>query len=176
MRERLICGKLLKARGLIGEIGVQPYADDPSRFYKIRQCRAETEDGETIKELVVKHVNVAGNKVFLRFEGYDSRDTVSALTGYYLSIPRSEAVPLDQDSWYVCDLISCRVEDEKRGFVGVVEDVIQNNAQDVLKVCSEGEKPLYIPLLKRALISVDPAQKLIRLRLQDGLYEIYRES
>lgn len=174
LKDRLVVGKLLKSRGLAGELGIFPYADDLSRFSRLRVCQLESEDGKALRQLTVNHVSVSGSKVFLRFEGVNTREEAEKLTGFYLSVPRSEAVPLDEDSWYVTDLLSCHVFDEKRGDLGILTEVVGNSANDLLRVCRENENDLYIPFRKALLDSVDPVKGEIRLRLPDGLYELYR--
>lgn len=174
MKEYLVVGKLLKSRGLAGEIAVYPYAEDPARFRNLRHCRLESQTREFIRELSIKHVSIAGDRVFLRFEGVDSRDAADKLTGCYLSVPRAEAVPLEENSWYVADLIGCRVFDRERGELGTLTQVISNKANDLLLVRNETEKDLYIPFLKALLDKVDPLLGEIHLRLPEGLYEIYR--
>lgn len=176
LKEHLVVGKLLKSRGLSGEIGIYPYADDLSRFLQLRTCRLENEDGHFVREISVIHANVSGNKVFLRFEGIETREDADKLTGLYLSVPRSEAVPLAENSWYVTDLLKCRVFDRERGELGILIQVIENNANDLLQVRKDGEKDLYIPFLKSILEKVDPVGGEIHLRLPAGLYELYRNE
>lgn len=175
MRERLICGKLLKARGLKGEIAVRASADEPERFLSLRTCRAVTEEGECVRELRIVHASLSGNQVFLRFDGINSREEAEKLTGLYLSIPRELALPLGENSWYSCDLEGSRVVDRQRGLLGTVAEISSNGVQDLLRVCKNGEPDIYIPVLRRILKRVDIAAGTLELELPDGLYEVYRE-
>ena len=175
MRERLICGKLLKARGLKGEIAVRASADEPLRFLSLRDCRAETENGECVRELCIVHASVSGSQVYLRFEGINSREEAEKLTGLFLSIPRELALPLGENSWYGCDLEGCRVIDRQHGLLGSVAEVSSNGMQDLLRVCKNGEPDIYVPFLRKILKRVDIAAGTLELELPDGLYEVYRE-
>lgn len=174
MRERLVTGKILKARGLNGDLKILPYADETERFRRLKVCRAEREDGSTVAELKVLKAEVHDRQVVLRFQGYESREAAERLQGLYLSVPRSEALSLSADKWFVCDLIGCNVRAEVEGDLGQVEEVLETPQSDILKVVKAGEQPLLIPLRKDYLIKVDTATKSIELRLPDGLYEVYR--
>ena len=176
MEEWLVVGKLLKARGLKGEIGVQAYSDDPSRFFRIKTCRVENEDGSIVRPISVTKAKIAGNKIFLQFEGVTSREAAEVLTGSYLSVPRAEAVPLEKDSWFNTDLQGCEVFDTKRGSLGTVSQVLNYEANDVLEISKVGEKALYLPLLKSLLLEVKVQEKKIFVDLPPGLYEIYRSK
>ncbi|MDO5033305.1 MAG: ribosome maturation factor RimM [Eubacteriales bacterium] len=174
MQDLLVTGKLLKARGLQGEIGLEPYADDLARYRKLRTCFLENSKGEPLRELEVVGVKLAGNRVYLRFAGIDSREAAAALSNHYLSVPRSEAQSLNEAQHYVADIVGCRVEDEQHGDLGQVTDIYLQNGQNLMKISQPGQADLFMPYVPALLLEVNPAQSFMRVRLPQGLYELYR--
>lgn len=174
MQDLLVTGKLLKARGLRGEIGLEPYADNLERYRKLRTCYLEDKEGQVIRELEVVAVNVAGNKIFLRFAGIDSREEAAALSNHFLSVKRSEAQSLDEAHHYLADIIGCQVEDKEHGLLGQVTEFYTQTGQNLIKVSQAGQADLLMPFVPALIQDVDQSQGLIRVNLPEGLYELYR--
>lgn len=174
MRERLVSGQFLKARGLAGEIGLRPFVEDLQHFLRLRDVYAEDETGAVRARLSILHVSLAGDRVFLRFAAHPSRESVEPLVGLYLSVDRKDAQTLPEGSWYDADLIGCTVLDRQRGELGLVRAISSNGAQDLLVISRSGQADLLVPVMKAYQIEVDVAQGRIVLDLPDGLYEVYR--
>ena len=60
---------------------------------------------------------------------------------------------LPKDTYFVEDLIGCRVSDDTGRELGTLTDVFETGANDVYEI--SGEKKLLLPALKRAIISTD---------------------
>lgn len=176
MEELLVTGKLLKARGLKGEIALNAYADNPERYLRLKNCFLENEDGEVLEELEIVGVKIEGKKIFLKFKNYENRDLVSKLSNYYISVRRSEADTLGPNEYYLADILQCEVFHDEYGHLGSVEDVIINSSQPILRVTKSGEADLYVPFIEQSKKNVDVRNKKITIALPEGLYEIYRGS
>lgn len=174
MQDLLVTGKLLKARGLRGEIGLEPYADNLERYRKLRTCYLEDKEGQVIRELEVVAVSLAGNKIFLRFAGIDSREEASVLSNYYVSVKRSEAQSLGESHHYLADIMGCQVEDKEHGLLGQVTEFYTQTGQNLMKVSQAGQADLLIPFVPALVSEVNQGQKLIKVNLPEGLYELYR--
>lgn len=176
LKQRLVIGRLGKARGLKGEVWLYPTTDQINRFSKLTRCFAEDERGQVLKSLEVTSYQLAGNKLCLAFAGYSDRDAAESLTGFYLSVDRAEAVPLEAGEYYIADLIGCQVYDADRGLLGQVKEVVSGVGADVFVVHQAGQKDLLCPNLKTIVKKVDIDGARIDLALPEGLYEIYRDS
>ncbi len=176
MEELLVTGKLMRPRGLKGEIALYAYADNPERYLRLKSCFLENEEGEVLEELELVGVRIEGKKVFLKFKNYESRESVSKLSNYYISVRRSEADTLGPNEYYLADILQCEVYHDKYGYLGSVEEVILNSAQPVLRITKSGEADLYVPFIEQSKKNVDVRNKKITLAMPEGLYEIYRGS
>ena len=60
---------------------------------------------------------------------------------------------MPEDSYYVADLIDCKVFDTEGEELGTVYDVIETGSNDVYWV--KGKKEVLIPALKEIVVKVD---------------------
>ena len=97
-----------------------------------------------------------------------SREAAQVFKGAQLQIFRSSLPPLEEDSYYWCDLIGLEVMDKRRGFVGKLDAIMQTGANDVY-VVKEGTSETLIPVIKSVVKKVDLENGLIEVDLPDGL-------
>lgn len=175
-QERIIVAKLLRPHGVRGAINVLPYSDYLERFHDLETVFLENESGKVIRKLEVDRADIRDTKVYLHFRDYPDRTAVEALKGLFISIPREEAVELPQDTWFITDLVGCDVISEREGNIGVVKEVVYNSAQDMLLIAKDGEKDIYLPMIRAFILNVDIAEKRIDVKLPEGLFDLYRAS
>lgn len=152
-------GFVQRAHGVGGALKVQPLGSDPARFMPLKSVTVER--GGVFAEYAVTEVQVRAQTVYLALEGVGDRNAAERLRGAYICVPRAEAVRLPADTYFICDLVGCRVTDTSGQDWGVITDVLQTGANDVYVV--QGQKELLVPALKRVLRSVDIDGKHILL-------------
>jgi len=86
------------------------------------------------------------------------------LRNKYLEVSRENAKELEEDSYYIADLIQCRVYDTEGKEIGPVYDVLETGSNDVYWVKGEGVKEVLIPALKDIVTSVDVESRKIVIR------------
>ncbi|MHB1315255.1 MAG: ribosome maturation factor RimM [Christensenellales bacterium] len=165
--DMLKIGLILKPQGINGELKIQPLTDDEQRYNRLPYVFLETKGGYDKRSF--SHLRLQNGFVYLLFEGVNDRDTAEALRGRYLYIDRQHAVELPEGSYFICDLIGCVVEDENGFEYGKVTEVLQTGANDVYVV--SGIKELYLPALKKLILSTDIEAKRIMIR-SDVLKEV----
>lgn len=152
MLEYLSVGYVLKPQGIKGEIKVEPLTDNMERFDTLKQVFIEENSG--YKAVKIKSRRYRNNFVYLKLEGFDSIGDAERLRNQYLWIPRSMAVPLPEDTYFIADIVGCRVETLDGRELGRVDHVIQTGSNDVYAVKgSMGE--ILIPALKKVIQEVD---------------------
>ena len=173
MNERIVIGKIIGAHGIRGEVKVFPITDNVRRFNKLKKCILQKEDGSNSKEVNVSASRVDRGNALVLFEGVSDRTNAERLKGLYLSVDREDAVKLPKDSYFIADLIGTEVIDDTLGSLGVVKDVFETGANQVLQIKRTGKKDLLLPFLKAICYEIDPAEGYIKCVLPDGLYELY---
>jgi 16S rRNA processing protein RimM len=172
-----VIGIIVGTHGIEGRLRVRPLTDEPDRFLKLTRILLKG-ISDSFCEYEVTEAKLHHRQVLLRLNGIDSIDKAQELINRELCVARSEALALDKNSWYIADLIGCRVYDITRGYLGTVKDILQQPHHDVYIVedKQKKKKDLLFPALKSILISIDPYSERIDVELPAGLYEIYRES
>lgn len=173
MNDYFIIGKLIGAHGVRGEMKVFPITDDVRRFSAISECLVLSPAEKLMKTVKVTGKRFAAETVIIQVEGIVDRDEAQKLSGLFLAVKREDAAPLPAGRYYISDMIGCTVTDTEHGLLGVVSDVLQTGANDVLVVKRSGKQDLLIPYLKEAVTEVDVLAGKISASLPEGLYEIY---
>jgi 16S rRNA processing protein RimM len=105
-------------------------------------------------------------RVILRLEGFTDRESVQALRGQDLQVPRTVAPELEEDEWWAEDLEGLEVRDGA-AVVGVVRRLLALPSCEVLEVSrADGGSDLLVPLVSDAVRLVD---------LEDGYVDVDME-
>jgi 16S rRNA processing protein RimM len=152
--DKIIIGKVGKARGLDGTLKIIPLTDFEGRFDDL----TEIEVGGKI--LQVEKVHHIGGEIFIKFKNIDSREVGKTLTNKFLTVSRADAAPLEDGEFYTFDIIGCEVFDGDKYF-GKVENVLKTGSNDVFQVV--GETEILIPAIKSVIKKIDVANKKITL-------------
>ena len=152
--DEIIIGKVGKVRGLNGELKIIPLTDFEGRFDDLKEVFV---GGKLMKILSVNHI---GDEIFMKFAGIDNREVAKTLTNKFLTVPRSQAAPLDDGEYYTFDIIGCEVFVGEKN-IGVVTAVLKTGSNDVYQV--NGEKEFLIPALKSVIQKINIADKKIFL-------------
>ena len=164
-------GRIINTHGLKGEVKVLPFSDEPLRFKNYKTVFVKGTNYE--RQHSVTSVKTVKNVAVLKFEEVQSIEEAETLKGYLVYIEESVIPVLEEDSFYVKDLIDCSVFNEIGELLGTLKEVISTGSNDVY-VVERIEKPnLLVPALKSVVLRVDISQKRVEVQLPKGLLEIY---
>ena len=170
MREDFVAiAKLLKPRGLRGEIVAEILTDFPERFENAQTVAAFGEKGEK-RELKIEEFFFQKGRVVLKFEGFDSIEEAETLRNFEVCIPESEAVELEDDEFFDWQLQECQVATIGGEQLGQVSEVMRTGGNENL-VVKGAKKEYLIPFVKAICTKVDLENKLILVDAPDGLLE-----
>ena len=171
MLEYFTIGKVVNTHGVRGELKILPETDDLSRFSKLHTVRVVRKNDTA--EYEVAYGKVAGNTVILKLKGIDDMDSALLLKNALLEVHRSQAIQLPADTWFIGDLIGCKVFERDGNCLGKVVHVLQTGSNDVYEVRDEKGRTILIPVLKNVVLDVDIEAEKIVVALLPGLKEIY---
>ena len=169
----LIVGKITGSHGVAGDMKLLPLVDDISSLFVIKDAYIVNQQNEIQKEVCAAGWKIAGGRIFLLLEGVDSREKAKLFSGSYVAVKREHAPIPPSGRYFITDLIGLMVEDKKRGTLGVLKDILQTGAHDVLLIQREKKKDLLIPYLHSIVEDVFLEEKRILVALPEGLFEIY---
>ncbi|SCW40909.1 16S rRNA processing protein RimM [Ruminococcaceae bacterium YRB3002] len=175
MNGLIIIGKIVGVHGVRGELKVYPITDDAHRFLKLKDCFLckSDKDPKQDRPAVVKSARIDKEMVLIKLEGLDDRTLAEEYRGLFIAVTRENAVKLPEGHYFVVDLIGLEVIDDARGPLGRISDCYETGANHIIEVKRKGKKDLLIPYLNAICYEVDLEGGTFRVRLPEGLYEIY---
>ena len=169
--ELVAVARVAKPRGVGGEVAADLLTDFPERFERVAELIAIFPDG-TRRRLALEGHWLHGDRVVLKFEGFDSPEDSAALAGCVLAVPEAEAVELEEGEFYDWQLEGCRVETVEGREVGTVREVLHTGGEAPVLVIRDGRgKENLVPLAESICVEIDVARKVIRVDAPGGLIE-----
>lgn len=169
MEELVTIAKIVRPRGLKGELVADLLTDFPERFEHLEDVTALTPDTKKL-DLKIEDFWFQNGRVVLRFADFDTIEKAETLRDCEICVPESEAVDLDTDEYFDWQLEGCRVETLDGTTVGKVTGVMRNGGTEIL-VVKAAKSDHLIPFVAAICTEVDIENKLIRIDPPEGLLE-----
>jgi len=163
-------GKIVNVHGLRGEIRVMPVTDDPSRFDLLDSV--EVFQNSTSKTYSIERMRPHKALLVLKLKDIEDRTAAEALVGSVIKVPRSKALPLEDDEYYQKDLLDMSVLNENGEELGTLVQIIETGANDVYVVRPKSGKDLLIPAIKECILAVNVPESKMTVRLMKGLRDL----
>lgn len=162
-------GVITSTHGLKGEVKVFPTTDDLNRFKTLKKCfiRTPKEDIQVEKNTC----KFFKNMVILSFKEFKDINEIEKYKGLDLYVKREDAVPLEEDEYYISDVIGMDVVTEEGELLGKLEDVMQTGANDVFVIRLTNDKELLMPVIKDCVLDMDYEAGKVTVRLMKGMLD-----
>lgn len=167
MEDLLQVGVITTTHGIRGEVKVFPTTDDAHRFDYLESVLLDT--GKELCELEIERVKYFKQYVILKFRDVDNINDIEPYKGKSLYVTREFAVPLEENEYYIADLIGMEVYLEEGDYFGTLMDVMETGANDVYVVHIESGKEVLIPAIKDCIKEVDVENGKMVIHLLKGL-------
>jgi 16S rRNA processing protein RimM len=161
----LAVGKLRHPHGVHGEILMEVYTDFPERLQPgTALYLAGSEESLT---LVKRRSHNQG--LLLTFQGYNTPEEVGLLRNQVLYVHADDRPPLDEGEYYHHQLIDLRVTSDDGRELGVVTDILETGASDVLVIRPKFGPEVLIPVSDAFILGVDLKKGEITVHLIPGM-------
>ena len=168
MEDLLKVGVITTTHGVRGEVKVFPTTDDAERFLDIEYVLLDT--GKELRRLNIQNVKFFKNLAILKFEGVDNINDIEKYKGKSLFVTRENAVELEEDEYYIGDLIGMDVyTDDSEERFGVLKDVMETGANEVYIITSENHGEVLLPAIHECILDIDVEAKKMKVHLMEGL-------
>ena len=121
MEEYLQIGVITTTHGVRGEVKVYP-TTDPERFLSLDRVFLDT--GKEKKELHVTGVRFFKQLAIVKFKGIDNINDIERYKGCSLYVTREDAIPLEEDEYYIADLQGMQMYTEDGELFVTLRDVM----------------------------------------------------
>jgi 16S rRNA processing protein RimM len=153
-----VLGIISGAHGVRGEVRIKTFTEDPASIAAYGRLRDERSGAAYALSI---RGQVRG-QVIARIEGVNDRDAAELLAGVRLCVARGVLPPPPDEQWYLADLIGLSAEDAGGTKLGVVRDVRNFGAGDILEIARADGGELHLPFSRRVVPMVDlEARRLI---------------
>jgi 16S rRNA processing protein RimM len=130
--------------------------------------------GDDWREMVVEKAKTHNDVLVVKLKGIDDRDAALACKGKQIAVPREQLPEVEEDEYYWSDLIGVRVKNKQGVDFGLIVDVFETGANDVIAVRADAvkqeasadkavtkEKPQerLVPFIDAVVLEVDIAAK-----------------
>jgi 16S rRNA processing protein RimM len=168
--------RILRPRGLRGEVAAQILTDFPERLPMLGQVWLAGEHGAPRRAGVKKcWISTSrGGQAIFHFEGVDSVEAAERLRGLEVQVPLEQRAKLEAGNYYVGDLVGCEVwEAGAESAMGSVRDVEFPGGVALLAVAT-GDGEVLVPLAAEFCTRIDVKSKRIDVSLPEGLRDLNR--
>ena len=158
-------GKITRAVGIKGEVSVYPYTDYIERFEELDSVFI----GE--KRYYIDSVRYQKNMAVIRFKDVNDRNAAEKLRDSILTIKREDLRELDEDEYFIFDLIGLEAVDTDGVHIGTVTDVLQNTAQDLYEIEDDAGKKHLVPAVYEIVTDIDIENGKMVINKIEGLFD-----
>jgi len=156
--------RLVRARGIQGELAAIPLNDRRERYDALRRVIVRETEYE------VERVWWHGDRLILKFRGVDTRSAAEAISGNEVYVTELERAALPEGDYYLSDLVGCEILDRGSGrVVGVVSGWQETGGPPLLEL--QGSIAL-IPFAQSICREIDVAAKRIVIDPPEGLLDL----
>ena len=171
MEDLVVIARIVKTRGLRGELVADLLTDFPERFEGLTDVTVRPVGGGSGRELKIEKFWFQKGRVILKFAGLDTVEDAEPLRDSDVCIDESEAAELEEDEFFDWQLAGCRVETIGGESIGEVREVMRTGGTELLVVDGEAGREYLIPFAGSICTDVDVENKIIRVDPPEGLLE-----
>ena len=152
----IVIGKIVATHGIKGWVVIQSYSYPSQNIKNYTTFINIKNSKECIKIIDLKTMP---KKTIVKIENYDDINTSESLVGQNIFIEASEIPALKKGEYYWKDIEGLEVYTTKDTYIGSVDFIFNNGANDVLAV-KQNKGLVYIPYVNDH-IEVIPDEKII---------------
>jgi 16S rRNA processing protein RimM len=167
----VVIARVVKARGIRGEVACAIETDFPERFSSLKEARIRMPDG-TSRDLIVQDHWFHKDRVILKFESYDTMSAAQSLVGGCLVISESDWKTLNDGEFFEHQLIGVNVVSSDGQSLGQITGLLRTGGTDVLVMSGSDGREKLIPFADEICVSVDVDAKRITVKPPAGLLEL----
>ena len=161
----LMVGFLRRPHGVNGEIILDLHTDFPERLKSGRKLFL----GEEHKPMTLVSARPHAKGMLIKFKGVETPEDVGQFRNQWVYVKASEVPPLPEGQLYQHELFGFSVLDESDNLLGELVEILETGANDVYVVKDADGREILLPVIPSVILEVDPARRLIRVHLLEGL-------
>lgn len=161
----LVIGKLRRPHGLHGDMLMELLTD----FSDSLKPGVEVYIGEEYESLIIQRCRWHGKLMRIAFEGLEDPEAVGKYRNTFVYVQSKDHPELPDGEYFHRELIGLRVIDEGGKNLGVVDQILETGANDVLLVIDDEDHEILLPVIDPVILDIDLDKGEIQVHILPGL-------
>ena len=162
MDKEIIFCKIVAPHGVRGDIRILPLTEKPDLFLDLEYLLLEGG-----KKLTVKNARFQKRMILVTTKEITSMNEAELLRDKNIYIKAEDLPELEDDEFYVADLVGIPVYDLEGKQIGTFKDSLSTGSNDVYIIAVPGAKDILVPALKEYFKEINLAEKRIVVKLPE---------
>jgi 16S rRNA processing protein RimM len=167
----VVIARMVKARGIRGELACELATDFPERFQQIEDTTVVMPGGARLGLKLENHW-FHKDRVILKFAGYDTMNDAERLVGGVLVISEADALELEEDEFYEYQLVGLEAVTAEGKRIGQVTGLLHTGGNELLVVEGEDKREVLIPFVEEICKAVDLNARRMIINPPQGLLDL----
>ena len=159
--ELVLVGKIIGVFGIKGELKVYSESDFIETRFK-KDAKLILKNKKTSKEVTVSSMRIHKKTILITIDNLFDINKVEEYVGYEIYANKEDDIELDEDEYYLDDLVGLEVYDENDEFVGVLNDFIEVPQGYIMEIKNKGKKVL-IPFVDEHIIDIEEDKIIVKV-------------
>lgn len=165
-------GVIRRAHGVRGEASVELLTDGASRFEELRRVFLVHPDRERVVESSIQSSRPHRDRALVKLEGIESPEAIGPFRDWTIEVPEGETRELDEDEFFLHDLVGLAVVDTEGKPIGTVIEALEGVAQVLLRIERPQGNRFEVPFVKALCPDVDLERGTLVVALPEGLIDL----
>lgn len=159
-QDRVLVGRFGAAQGVRGEIRIKSYTADP---LSVGEYGPVSDEAGTRTFVIERMRPLKDDMLVAKVKGVETRDAAQALTGEALFVAREKLPAPDEEEFYIADLIGLAAVTPEGEAIGVIKNVANYGAGDILEIAPLAGETFFAPFTKEVAPAIDFAGRRITI-------------
>ena len=162
---KIIIGRISGAFGIKGEVKLYHYSGNGERLSVLTSLCFILDEKEY--EYEIENFRVQKKSPIIKLKGISDRDSAESLVGAEVYVEKELLRPVEEDSYFVDELIGLDVIENKLK-IGVVNDIIDNPAHEIVEI-STPNGMILLPMVDSFVKSINLETSEMEVELPEGI-------
>jgi 16S rRNA processing protein RimM len=168
---RIAVGVIRKPHGIRGEASVESWTGSLDRFGELKRVTLVAPDESSTRAATIESSRAHLGRALVRFAEITTPEEIATLRDWTIEIEEHEARPLEENEYFLHDLVGLTLVDGEGRERGRVVGTEEGAGGVLLNVERDGRR-FDVPFAAEICTHVDLAQKRMVVNLPEGLDEI----
>lgn len=150
--ELILVGKIIGVFGIKGELKIYSESDFIDQRFR-KGAKIVLKNKKTSKEVVISSMRIHKKTILITIDELYDINKVEQFVGYEVYSYASDELEMDDDEYYLDDLVGLDVYDENDQFVGILNDFIEVPQGYIMEIKNK-DKKILIPFVDEHIIEI----------------------